>query len=323
MQIHSVRQSTIVLMAVWLLIVPDAGTRDFKSSGQPTHDRSTAPSSVPPQQEIVFKPEIISASPEHLERIETQLKLADTKVMDYMLQGMKAVEEGHRLGFQHFDVWYRSYSNRKKGASTELVKSIMGHLLSYGLKVIFPESTPFIEGLRAVTQSAYAVAAKNIQPTSPGDVDQFLSKLRLAEEEYLKSYLEAPNEFRKNHLDALEAAKWAYVEEWLSHDQAAGTGTDLPQSVIDILTAVGVPKPGSATATRVAEVVLTSHILDVYQNDREMVEAVWYGMDVMAEIAALREMDAQGNRPRICALERGTFTSFFWTVPRGGCPGDR
>ncbi len=275
-----------------------------------------------PPQDLVFKTEVIVGDRDHYEKIKTQLQVANGIVMDYLRDSTKAVEEGHRLGYANFEVWYRRFQSRNENATTEIMKVVMKNVLTRGLEIAFPEATPFIEALKFVATKGYDLAIQNIRPQSAGDVDGFLAQLKVAEETYISKLLDTPEQFRQAHAAAFEAAQWEIVNLWLEGNGSPSDPTMLP-SAIEIMTAVGVPKPGSRTATAIAESVLISHIAPIYKSTQSIVQGAGpFSLDAMAQVAALRQMDLNGNKQRICQIERRSFSSFYWSVPHGECDMD-
>lgn len=276
-----------------------------------------------PPQDVVFNPEVIVGSRDHYEKIKTQLQIANTIVMDYLRDSTKAVEEGHRLGLANFEQWYRRFQSRKEDATAAIMKVVMEHVLSHGLELVFPEATPFIEALKVVAKKGYDLAVQNLRPQASGDVDAFLAQLKVAEETYISKLLDTPEEFRRTHADAFEAAQWEIVNLWIEGTGAPSNPT-MPAAAIEILTAVGVPAPGSRTATAVGESVLVSHIAPIYKSTESIVQGAGpFSLDAMAQVSALRQFDLNGNKQRICRIERRSFSSFYWSVPRGECDLDR
>lgn len=272
---------------------------------------------------VVFDPEVIVADRDSYERTKTQLQVANTIVMDYLRDSTKAVEQGHRLGLANFEVWYRRFQSRKEDATGEVMKVVMKNVLTRGLEIVFPESTPFIEALKAVAEQGYELAVQNLGTQAAGDVDGFLAKLKVAEETYISKLLDTPDEFRRTHADAFEAAQWEIVNLWLDGTGAPSDRT-MPAAAVEILTAVGVPAPGTRTATAVGESVLVSHITPIYQSTPAIVQGAGpFSLRAMAQVAALRQFDLNGNKQRICQIERRSFSSFYWSVPRGECDMDR
>ena len=272
---------------------------------------------------VVFEPEIIVSDPAAHERIRTHLQIANTIVMDYLRDATKAVEQGHRLGFANFEVWYRRFQSRKESATSEVMKVVMKNVLVRGLEIVFPEATPFIEALKFAAEKGYNLAVQQLGAHSAGDVDGFLAKLKVAEETYISKLLDTPEEFRRAHAEAFEAAQWEIVNLWLEGTGAPSDRT-IPASAMEILAAVGVPAPGSVTATAVGESVMVSHVTPIYQNTPAVVQGAGpYSLRAMAQVATLRQFDLNGNRQRICEIERRSFHSFYWSVPRGQCDMDR
>lgn len=274
-------------------------------------------------QELVFNPEVIVGSPDHYEKVKMQLQVANVIVMDYLRDGTKAVESGHRVGLANFESWYRSFRSNKEDATEEMAKKILKNVLTRGLEIVFPEDTPFIEALKVVAEKGYDLAVENLHATEGGNIDDFLAQLRVSEETYIKGLLDTPDQFRQQHADAFEAAQWEIVNEWMD-GHGSPTDRTIPPSAVEILSAVGVPQPGSATATRIAESVLISHIAPVYKNTPSVVQGAGpYSLDTMATVAALVQMDVQGNKQRICNIERRSFNSMYWYFPWGECDIDK
>ena len=272
---------------------------------------------------VTFKtPDVITADSTRMTALRTQLRLADTRIMDYMRQSMLAVQQGHRNGFQNFAVWYRNREEAKKTSSEEIAKAVVKEVLGKGLELIFPESTPFVEAIKFVGKTSIEVADKMIK-VPEHDVNLFLEQLRTTEEDHIRRLLDAPDEFRKEHAPELDAAKWEYVEVWMEDETHGPEGQDLPPTVRQMLDALGVPPPGSATALRVAEGVLTSHIHTIYINDESVVQGAGpHSLWDFARVSALRQIDLKGNTARICDIER-TFNPFFRSIPQKDCDAAR
>lgn len=282
-------------------------------SGAPAQPRRDQPGTV------TFKtPDVITADTARMNALRTQLRLADTRIMDYLRQSMLAVQQGHRNGLQHFAVWYRNREEARKTSTEEIAKAIVKEALGKGLELIFPESTPFVEALKFVANGSMEAADKLLK-VPERDVNLFLEQLRTAEEEHIRRLLDTPDEFRRQHAAELEAAKWEYVEQWMEDETSGPQGQDLPPSVQKMLDALGVPPPGSATAQRVAEGVLTSHIHTIYINDDAVVTGAGpHSLWDFARVSALRQIDLKGNTARICDIERG-FNPFFRSIKQQDC----
>src|SRR5262245_50822064 len=108
-------------------------------------------------QDVVFNPETIVGDRDSYERIKTQLQVANTIVMDYLRDSTKAVEQGHRLGYANFEIWYRQFRSKKEDATGEVLKTVMENVLTRGLELVFPEDIPFVEALKAVAERGYAL----------------------------------------------------------------------------------------------------------------------------------------------------------------------
>src|SRR5215510_11738294 len=63
------------------------------------------------------EPEVITSNPDRMSAMRTQLRLADTRIMDYIRQSTLAVQQGHRNGLQYFAVWYRKREDAKKSST--------------------------------------------------------------------------------------------------------------------------------------------------------------------------------------------------------------
>jgi hypothetical protein len=250
--------------------------------------------------------------------LQTQFRLADTRIMDYLRDSTLAMQQGHRNGFQYFAVWYRNREKAKETSTEEIAKSIAKEMFSKGLELIFPESTPFVEAVKFIAKNSMDAADK-LLTVPPHDVNLFLEKLRTAEEEYIRQLLDTPAQFRKDHAAELQAAKMAYLDAWMQDETQGPQGQELPESVRQMLDALGIPRPGSETAMRVAEGVLTSHIHTIYANDEAFRQGAcdcsyWD----FAQATALRQIDLKRNTGRICQVER-RLTPFFRTIPKKEC----
>ena len=284
---------------------------------------ASAPAAQAQPRVVVFDPEVIVADRASYERVKTQLQVANTIVMDYLKDSTKAIEQGHRLGYANFEVWYRQFRSRKEDATVEIMKVVLKHVLTKGLDIVFADGAPFTETIAMVAEHAYDLAVQNLGSPPAGDVDGFLAGLKAAEETYMTKLLDTPEQFRQAHPDAFEAAQWEIVNLWMD-----GTGSPsdrtIPASAIEILSAVGVPEPGRRTATAVGESVMVSHVTPIYENTPTVVQGAGpYSLRAMAQVAALRQFDLNGNKQRICQIERRSFSSFYWSVPRGECDMDR
>jgi hypothetical protein len=271
--------------------------------------------------EVDMKGETIVASKANLEKMATQLRVADTRIMDYVRDSMKAIEAGHRTGFQHFAVWYRNYEHAKETSTAEVMAGIIKEMVGKAIELAFPETTPFVEAFKFTAKQSMDVALKAIQP-APKDVNLTLERLRTTEEEYIKGLLDTPTQFRKMYSNEIEAAKWEYVETWLENETA--TGQELPGTVQSMLDTLGVVKTGASSATRVAEAVLAAHIHTVYVNDDAFLQGIG-GINgccstwAFARSTALRKMDLKGNTVRICDIERNGMSDFFRSIPAKEC----
>jgi hypothetical protein len=272
----------------------------------------------PPGVKTFDEGDIITSDPDRMRALQTQFRLADTRIMDYLRDSTLAIQQGHRNGFQHFAVWFRNREHAKESSSEKIAKSIAKELFSKGLELIFPESTPFVEAVKFIAKNSMDAADK-LLTVPPHDVNLFLEKLRTAEEEYIRQLLDTPAQFRKDHAAELQAAKMAYLDAWMQDETHGPQGQELPESVRQMLDALGVPKPGAETAQRVAEGVLTSHIHTIYANDEMFrMGAGPYSYWDLATVSALRQMDLKGNTERICEVER-RFNAFFRSIPQKEC----
>jgi len=256
---------------------------------------------------------------------------ADQVLKSYILQSMLAIQEGHRVGFQHFTVWYRNYENAKKSSADAIAQELFKQLLPVAFKMIFPEGKELIEVMTKVVEGTIAVGEKALTGTE-GDINLFLEKLRTAEELEIAKLLDMPKQYSESRHDEYAAAVLEYLDirlqdpKFLSADAAAARAadsaadprrTDLPASVQTMLTNMGVPAPGSKTATQVAEGVLEYHIYEIMQHDENW-KMIWpYSEKEFARAHALQEMDAAGNKARICQTERSW--TYFRTVPTAEC----
>lgn len=272
----------------------------------------------PPGVKTFDEGDIVVADPDRMRALQTQFRLADTRIMDYMRQSMIATQQGHRNGLQHFAVWFRNREKAKESSTEEIAKGIIKELLTKGLELAFPEATPFVEAMKFIAKNSLDVAEKMLKVPSE-DVNLFLEQLRTAEEEHIRRLLDVPDQFRKDHAAELQAAKMEYLDQWMQDETKGAAGQDLPESVRKMLDALGVPKPGSETAMRVAEKVLISHIHTILANDEMFrMGAGPYSYWVFAESSALRQIDYQGNIARICEVERG-FNAFYRTIKQKDC----
>src|SRR5688500_1973208 len=103
----------------------------------------------PPGVKTFDEGEIITSDPNSMRNLQTQFRLADTRIMDYMRESTAAIQQGHRLAAQHFAVWFRKYENAKQNASAEMAKAIMKQVLTRTLQIVFPEAAPFIEVVKS------------------------------------------------------------------------------------------------------------------------------------------------------------------------------
>jgi len=272
---------------------------------------------------VTFKdPDVITADSARMSALRTQLRLADTRIMDYLRQSTLAVQQGHRNGMQYFAVWYRKREEAKKTSTDEIAKALVKEVLTKGLELAFPESTPFVEAIKFIGKSSLEVADKLIK-LPEHDVNLFLEQIRTAEEEYIRKLLDTPDEFRKNHSAELEAAKWEYVEVWMEDETRGPQGQDLPPTVKRMVDALGVPPPGSETAMRVAEGVLTAQMHTIYINDEmTVIGAGPHSLWDFAQADALKVIDRKGNTARICEIER-SFNPFFRSITQKECDAAR
>ena len=261
----------------------------------------------------------VDRNSDRMKAMRTQLRLADTRIMDFMRDSMMAVQQGHRTGFQHFAVWFRKYHAAQQQSSGEIAKMIAKAVLTKGLAFLFPEATPFIEVMKAIADLSIDIADKMfLQPTQM-DPNVFLERLRTAEEEYIKKLLDTPQRFRQDHASELEAAKWEYMEVWMEDETRGPQGQDLPASVRSILDGLGVPAPGANTATRVAEGILATHINTILLNDQSFQQGFSGSTWEYARAEALIQMDRAGNLARICEIQRRCCHDFLWKVPAREC----
>ena len=200
-----------------------------------------------------------------------------------------------------------------------------------GFKIIFPEGKEIIEAMTKVVEGTIAVGEKALSGTE-GDIALFLEKLRTAEELQISKLLDMPKQYSETRHDEYAAAVLEYLDvrlqdpKFLSPDAAATRATDaasdpkrtdLPATVKTMLTNLGVPAPGSKTATQVAEGVLEYHILEIMQHDEDW-KMIWpYSEREFARAHALQEMDSAGNKARICQTERSW--TYFRTVTANEC----
>ena len=144
-----------------------------------------------------------------------------------------------------------------------------------------------------------------LEPAGAGDVSQFLDNLQASEEQAITKLLDVPKNFLNNNADVVAQARNELVGNGLDPD-VKWTSPELPPSVKSILLEEGgVGEPGTATATQFAERWLTTHINGILLRDPGLRQAADISdIGVFAEIEALRQMDAVGNRERVYDLER-------------------
>jgi len=264
------------------------------------------------------EPEILTADSTRMNVLRTQLRLADTRIMNYMQQSMASVQQGHRNGLQYFAVWYRKRKTAEETSTVEIAKAIVKEALGKGLELIFPESTPFVEAIKFTGKTSMAVADKMLK-VPKDDVNFFLEQVRTAEEEHIRKLLDTPADFRKTHAAELDAAKYQYLDVWMQDETKGPEGQDLPPSVQKMIDALGVPPPGSETAMRVAEGVLISHIHTIYANDESVVQGAGpHSLWDFAEIDGLMAIDRKGNTKRVCEVQR-RLNPFFRPITQKEC----
>lgn len=268
--------------------------------------------------------DVIQGSPEDFQRLENTLLIGDQAIQLYLVESTRSIQQGHRHGFAEFRDWYRSYQKRQEQANEDLLKSIFGLALKGGLNIIFPGSGTFIDKLKEYSVQAYDLAVNNLGSVDPGDVNQFLDRHEAAVEGVITGLLDVPDQFRNDHPDIIEAAKWEFVFEKVGTTAAGETpNTELGPETRRMLAEVGVPEPGSATANRFKERVLERQIRGVFAADEafKIMHSDWE-IDVIARVTALRHLDPE-NKDRYCQVEQAL--SYFWQSPecRGWEPPSR
>jgi hypothetical protein len=272
-----------------------------------------------------FEPEIIVGNSDLL---RTNYNLADERLTSYLQQSMLAVQQGHRTAIQHFRVWFRDFRNASRSASVSVAQEIIKLVFPDVFKAIFPGSGPMVGVIQKVVTGTLAV--DKLMSMREGEVELFLDRLQAAEEERIALLLNAPKQFKADYPDQYSAATWEYLEMRLQNpaslpvetgtrraEDATADQSDLPASVIEILNTMGVPPPGAATARRVTEGVLEGHIYAVMHRDPEWRAAWPYSERAYAQAHALRVIDKDANKARICEAMRSW--TYFRIFPANEC----
>jgi Zn-dependent peptidase ImmA (M78 family) len=271
-----------------------------------------APIAIQRQRDIKnFEPELIESTAESLQQTSDRTRQANEAILKHVTDyAFFTIQMGHRLGFAKFRAWYTGYEKSKERANAGTVKSLFDYVFKKGLNFIFPGGEAFVGAVKQVAEFAWEQGTAALKPAGAGDVEQFLNALQSSEEEAITGLLDVPKNFLNNNPDVVAQARNELVGQWLDPD-VRWTSPELPPSVKNILQQAGVGEPGTATATQFAERWLTTHINGIYVRDpglRQIADIPTIG--VFAEIDALRQMDAVGNRERIYELDR-TLTPFL------------
>jgi hypothetical protein len=285
----------------------------------------------PPGQATLDPMDIVSDPNSELAvTLKREYEQADLAISNYVLQGMLSAQQGHRLAFSKFRVWFRETKEAKKAAATSVAQELVKQLLPVAFNVIFPGAKELVGTLTKLTSGTIAVGGKMLD-IPEGNVDLFLDRLQAAEEERIALLLDLPAQLKKERANEIAAAKLEYLELRLHEPQTDEErrareadrardpqGAQLPQSVIDILDAIGVPKPGQQTSTRVAEGVLENHIYTVMTSDPDWDRINWpYSSHQYAKVHALRMLDPVANKARMCEAQQSW--TYYRTIDRKEC----
>jgi hypothetical protein len=278
-----------------------------------------APRQVPAQDTLVYtfsedEVEVIEGSPEGARLMENTLLIADDAIQLYLVESTHAIEQGHRQGFADFRDWYRSWEQQTARASNSLLTSIFGMALKGGLNLIFPGSGTFIDKLKEYSVAAYELAVEHLGSVPAGDVNQFLDRHERSVEAYLTGLLDVPQQFRAEHPDIMDAARWEFVFEKVGTTPAGRTpDAQLGPATRRMLAELGVPEPGSVTANGFRERVLQRQILGVFNNSEPHLQmhSAWE-RETIAQVSALRHI-YPGQADRYCPVERRLHD--FWRTP--------
>jgi hypothetical protein len=276
------------------LLVSSVGTTAGQQPGVKTFDADT----------------VIVANEARMKNLRTQYELADTRITDYLQQSMLAIQQGHRTGYEHFRVWFRELRDAQKSASVSVAQEI----IKYAFPKLLDQILPGSGAIAKEVQSALTTLGKvdSLLSIPEGNVELFLDKLGAAEEKQIEGLLDVPKKFKQSHKAEFSAAQIEYMDVRLQNPDSSADSATLPPTVVDMLTSLGVPPPGAATARGVAEEVLRDHILTVMRSDAEWRTWWPYSETDYATAHALRVLDKEGNKKRICqAMRSWTYYRIF------------
>lgn len=261
--------------------------------------------------ELVFSDEEVTSSPQGRRFAEIEARQARDSILKAVKEYGESIIQGHRQGYSNFKAWFLHFRSAEQLATNEILRGLANWLFDKALDIIFPEGTLFIRVLKSTMKYAWQQAPRVLtvdRNADTSEVDQFLANLEATEQNVITQQLDFTQEFQRQHGDVLENAKNELVFSWSdrSNRNRERSESELPASVKRILHSAGVGEPGPATATEYAERWLKAHITWVLSQETAIIQGSpsHRSISVMAEIAALRQLDQVGNRERIYALEQ-------------------
>ncbi|HET9849403.1 MAG TPA: helix-hairpin-helix domain-containing protein [Candidatus Dormibacteraeota bacterium] len=264
---------------------------------------------------VEMEPEVIKVPKARRDVLRLEGGEAESAIGKELDRYAAAVKEGHHLGLDNFEVWFRNREKAKEESSPYLALALLHAVFSFGLDVVFPEEKLFIMFMKKLAEKTFEKTTDHLAEPKQGDVEGFLANVKLAEETDAAHLLDVHDKFMTDNPGALDQAKIAFAEA----RRAGWEHTErLPPNVLESLHQLGIGLHGSAAATVYAERWLTAHIEGLLREDESVMQGTGGGTGVstMAEIEALRQMERSSgadHRERIFELEKN-LNAYFRTM---------
>lgn len=262
------------------------------------------------------EPLVIEGTRESAERMANFTRIADNAIMDYVNESTDSIQQGHRQGFSDFRDWYRTRraEQAEREATQRMLASMIGSALGTGLNFIFPGSGVFMTLLRQASTTAYNLAVQQIGSVSEGDINAFLDRHERALQNVVTGFEDVPESLRRDHADALQAAKWEFVFEAMDREAAGQeVSSEVGPRTRRLLRDVGVPAPGSETSEVFRLRLLERQIYAVFSQDRNL-RISWGDVDMRYGAEAAAKRFVYPDQPnRYCPAET-QLHNFFWTA---------
>ena len=127
-----------------------------------------------------------------------------------------------------------------------------------------PEKTAFVKALKWVAKQSYSLSAKALGSPESIDVDYVISKLKLAESNFVDKLADVPIIYQNDDSGNFSHALDEFINNWEYNPDEEKYG--LPGSVKELLDLDGIPEPNAATRNRVLESTLIGLIETIYEN---------------------------------------------------------